>query len=230
MSTPVLQAQQLSRRYGRRWALARVDLEVQPGERLLIVGANGSGKTTLLRTLATLIQPTVGSLKIFGFDAQRQRTEARSHLALLSHANALYEDLSGPENLRVVAGLLGRAGERVEPLLEQVGLELRDDPVRGYSAGMRKRLAFARLLLQRPGLALLDEPYGQLDPAGFNLVDALVDGLTEAGTTVVMASHLVDRAGSLCDRAMLLDKGQVRWQGPAGDIGRAWGVLHGRAA
>ncbi|MCB9794070.1 MAG: heme ABC exporter ATP-binding protein CcmA [Alphaproteobacteria bacterium] len=230
MSSPILQASQLSRRFGRRWALARVDLEVQPGERLLIVGANGSGKTTLLRMLATLIQPSLGSLTLFGLDAQRSLSEVRARLALLSHANALYEDLSGPENLRVVAGLLGREAERVEPLLEKVGLELRDDPVRGYSAGMRKRLAFARLLLQRPDLAFLDEPYGQLDPAGFNLVDDLVDGLTEAGTTVIMASHLVGRAGTLCDRALLLDKGHVRWQGPAGDIARAWGVLHGRAA
>ncbi|MCB9766511.1 MAG: ABC transporter ATP-binding protein [Alphaproteobacteria bacterium] len=230
MDAPVIEARQLSRRYGRRWALARLDLRVDPGERVLIVGANGSGKTTLLRLLSTTILPTLGSLQLFGLDVTRQTSAARAQLGLVSHQPALYEDLSGPDNLRILLGLMGRAGEPPEPYLEQVGLEVRPDPVRGYSAGMRKRMAFARLLAQRPRLVLLDEPYGQLDPAGFNTVDALVERLSAGGATVVIASHLVDRASRICERALLLDKGLVRWTGPADRIDRAWDVLHGRAA
>ncbi|HJN76387.1 MAG TPA: ABC transporter ATP-binding protein [Myxococcota bacterium] len=215
----------LSRRYGPRWALARVDLAIESGERFLIVGANGSGKTTLLRILATALPPTQGELMLFGRDPREHLAQCRRELALLSHLPAVYEDLSGPQNLRVMLDLLGR-DEAAEPWLERVGLELRDDPVRAYSAGMRKRLSFARMLAQRPQLALIDEPYGQLDPSGFQFVDELLIELSGEGTTVVVASHQVSRARHLCERALLLDKGQVRWTGPAADIGRAWDVLH----
>lgn len=225
-ATPVVHAQKLSRRYGARWALAEVDLEVPRGERLLIVGANGSGKTTMLRTLATAQTPSLGSLHIFGMDVRTHAVEVRARLGLLSHLPQIYRDLSGAENLRIFNKLLGIPGP-VEPYLERVGLEIRPDPVHSYSAGMTKRLSFARLLAQKPDLALIDEPYGQLDPAGFSFVDALLEQLTDEGVTVIVASHQVDRARHLCDRAILLDKGQVRWEGPAVDVGRAWGVLHG---
>lgn len=224
----VIAARALSRRYGARWALARLDLEVGPGERLLVVGANGSGKTTLLRLLSTMLLPSLGELRLF--DRPSTDPSVRAKVALLTHHLGLYEDLSGPENLRVLLGLLGRADERPEPLLERVGLEVRPDPVRGYSAGMRKRLAFARAIAQRPELLLLDEPYGALDPAGFNFVDTLVRELNEQGTTMVIASHQVARAGALCPRAMLLDRGQVRWEGAGADAERAWVTLHGGAA
>ena len=216
----------LSRRYGPRWALARVDLAIEPGERFLIVGANGSGKTTLLRILATALPPTQGELRLFGRDPRQHLAQCRRELALLSHLPAVYEDLSGPQNLRVFLDLLNREQEPVEPWLERVGLEIRPDPVRSYSAGMRKRLSFARMLAQKPLLALIDEPYGQLDPAGFQFIDDLLVELSEAGTTVVVASHHVNRARHLCQRALLLDQGQVRWTGPSVDIHRAWDVLH----
>lgn len=223
---PVVHAQKLSRRYGARWALAEIDLEVPAGERLLIVGANGSGKTTLLRTLSTAQSASLGSLHIFGMDVRAFAVQVRARLGLLSHLPQIYRDLSGAENLRIFNKLLGIDGP-VEPYLERVGLEIRPDPVRTYSAGMIKRLSFARLLAQKPDLALIDEPYGQLDPAGFSFVDSLLQELTDDGVTVIVASHQVDRARHLCDRAILLHQGQSRWEGPAIDVGRAWKVLHG---
>ncbi|MED5374568.1 MAG: ABC transporter ATP-binding protein [Myxococcota bacterium] len=226
MTPPAVHAKQLGRRYGKRWALARVDLEVPAGERLLIVGANGSGKTTLLRTLSTALSPSMGELRIFGRDALKDTVAVRASLGLLSHLPQVYRDLSGAENLRVFNRLLGIT-EPVEPALERVGLPLRPEPVRTYSAGMIKRLSFARLLSQKPRLALIDEPYGQLDPAGFAFVDELLQALTDQGTTVIVASHQVDRARLLCDRAILLDQGQIRWEGAAPDVAKAWGVLHG---
>jgi len=225
-ASPIVHAQKLSRRYGARWAIAQVDLEVLAKEKLLIVGANGSGKTTLLRTLATAQSASLGSLHIFGMDVRTHAVQIRARLGLLSHLPQIYRDLSGAENLRIFNRLLGIEGP-VEPYLERVGLEIRPDPVRTYSAGMIKRLSFARLLAQKPDLALIDEPYGQLDPAGFGFVDNLLRDLTESGVTVIVASHQVDRARHLCDRAILLHQGQVRWEGPALDVGRAWAMLHG---
>lgn len=221
----VIEAQELSRRYGRRWALARVELEIPEGERFLIVGANGSGKTTLLRVLATAIGHSLGTLRLFGLDPEKDLPSIRRQLALLSHLPQVYEDLSARENLEVVFSLMGSQDDALK-YLDKVGLEDRPDAVRGYSAGMRKRLSFARMLAQKPRLALIDEPYGQLDPSGFNFVDTLLTELSEQGTTVVVASHHVDRARHLCHRAMLLEKGQCHWMGPSVDVGRAWDAVH----
>ena len=226
MEPPAVETNALGRRYGRRWALARVSLRVARGERLLIAGANGSGKSTLLRVLASLLAPSIGSAQVFGHDVATEASAVRERVALLTYTPGVYEDLSARENLRAQLRLLGR-DDAPEALLERVGLELRDDPVRGYSAGMRKRLSFARLLMQRPDLALLDEPYGQLDPEGFKMVDGLVAELSQAGATVIMASHMVERAGALCDRGVLIDQGQVRWEGPGPQTARAWDAAHG---
>jgi heme exporter protein A len=223
----VLRARDLGRRFGSRWAFARVDLELQPGERLLLAGGNGSGKTTLLRVLSTLLSPTRGALEHFGAPAGADPTAARRQLALLSHAPGLYEDLSGIDNLRVFARLLG-ASEPLPPLLERVGLDpARAEPVRAWSAGMRKRLQIGLVLMQRPRLVLLDEPFASLDPRGFDQLSALI---RELPGTVVLASHQLTMAGALCDRALLLDAGLPRWEGPAVDVGRAWKAVHGGAA
>ncbi len=225
MAEPAIRAEGLGRRYGRRWSLAHVELSVDVGDCMLVVGANGSGKTTLLRMLSTLSSPSAGRLEIFGLPLPDEVTAVRRRVALLSHHLAIYEDLSAVENLKVLARLVG-CPPQAEAWLEAVGLVPRPDPVRNYSAGMRKRLAFARLLVQEPDLALIDEPYGQLDPEGFSLTETLIDGLRARGVTLVIASHLVERASRYCDRALLLDGGLPRWAGPAVDITRAWSVLH----
>jgi len=225
MSQLAVETRDLCRRYGGRWALARVDLEVKTGERLVIMGANGSGKTTLLRMLSTATLPSRGTLRLFGLDPAREPEAVREKLALLSHLPSLYDDLSGTENLQILARLLGKSLD-VTPWLDKVGLDARPEPVRSYSAGMRKRMAFARLLIQEPQLVLIDEPYGQLDPEGFSLVDRMIDELSERGTTVILASHLVERAAKLCDRGLLLHQGLPRWSGPATQAHQAWQTLH----
>lgn len=225
MSEPVVLAEQLSRRYAGRWALARVDLRLEAGERLLILGQNGSGKTTLLRLLSTLTQPSLGALRLFGVDPSRDPWTVRERLALLTHQPALYEDLSARENLAILARLRG-ISDGTSGWLARVGLEDRPEPVHTYSAGMRKRLAFARVLAQEPALVLVDEPYGQLDPGGFSLVDGLITEIAATGATVILACHLVERASRLTDRALLLHRGQPRWSGPAAEAPRAWATLH----
>ena len=204
-----IDAQNLARRYGRRWALVDVSLQVPAGSVLVVAGRNGSGKSTLFRTLATAIRPDRGRASILGFDLVRDRDDVRKAIALLSHYSYLYESLTARENLAIVARFLG-AGRGVDDALARVNLAGRaDDPVATFSAGMRKSLSFARVLLQDPRIVLLDEPYGQLDPEGFVLVDEVVRQLKAKGTTVLMATHQVERGKGLADDMLCLDGGRV---------------------
>lgn len=211
----------LARRYGRRWALAGVSFSVPAGSVLMVAGRNGSGKSTLFRTLATAIRPDRGTASVAGFDVVRERVDVRKRIALLAHQNYLYDALTARQNLAVTADHLGKTRDGIAPLLDRVELVKRaDDAVSTFSAGMRKRLSFARVLLQEPDVVLLDEPYGQLDPEGFALVDEVVRELRARGATVLMATHQLERGSSLADLGLLLDAGRVTWFGPARDVAR----------
>jgi heme exporter protein A len=222
-----VQAQNLCRRYGRRWALVDCTFELQPGAALMVAGRNGSGKSTLLRLLATAIRPDRGSARVAGKDVVLEREAARRRVALLSHASYHYEALSALQNLEVAARFLAQDAARPSllPLLDRVALlERADDPVRTFSAGMRKRLALARVLLQEPSVVLLDEPYGELDPPGFRLVDAVVDAFRQKGASILMATHLLERGAALCDFGLVLDSGRTTWRGPARELMKAGGL------
>lgn len=184
----------------------------------MIAGRNGSGKSTLLRLLATALRPDAGEGQIEGYDLVRQRHDVRQLVTLLGHASNLYEPLTALQNLQIFARFLGLDDTRtaLTPLLERVGLgERADDPVTSYSAGMRKRLSIARVLLRRAPVVLLDEPYGQLDPPGFHFVDRLVTTLRDEGATVLLATHHLDRAAAMAERGIVLEEGRVRWEGAA---------------
>jgi heme exporter protein A len=214
-------ARGLCRRYGRRWALVEVSFALAPGRAAMLAGRNGSGKSTLLRLLATAIRPDRGEASVLGHDIRSDSQGVRRRTALLSHASYLYEALSALENLAVAAHVLGRDARRpaLVPLLAEVELaERADDPVHTFSAGMRKRLALARTLLQDAGLVLLDEPYGELDPPGFRLVDRLLETIRGRGASLIMATHLLERGAALCDEGLVLEAGRLRWQGPAGEL------------
>ena len=216
-----IEASALSRGYRTRWALSSVNLRMAPGNSLLVAGANGAGKTTLLRMLATTLRPTSGSVKIFGVDPEQDLLGVRRRLGLVSHRTHLYDDLSAAEFLAVTASIadLGSDLARDEGLLERVGLAGRGrDIIRGFSAGMRKRLCFARLLLQDPDIVLLDEPYGQLDVAGVEFVDGLVEELMGAGKTLVVSTHHVERAAALLRSGLVLSSGTMDWVGPAAEV------------
>jgi heme exporter protein A len=192
----------------------------------MIAGPNGSGKSTLLRVLSTAIRPDGGRANVGGFDVVRQRDDIRQFSALLSHYSYLYESLTARENLEILArlgrlsrrneagthdgGSLASLGMTVDRVLERVGLAGRaGDNVDTYSAGMRKRLSFARVLLQKPAVAMLDEPFGQLDPAGFALVEEVVADLKRRGSTVLLATHQVDRVERFCDMKIALEAGRI---------------------
>ena len=214
-----IEAQNLARRYGRRWALADVSFNLAGGAVLMLAGPNGSGKSTLLRTIATAVRPDGGSARVGGFDVVTQREDVRKLVALLSHSSYLYDSLTARENLSIAADHLGRPRTGIAALLDRVTLGGRaDDVVATFSAGMRKRLSFARVLLQEPRVALLDEPYGQLDPEGFDLVDDVVRELKAGGTTVIFATHQLARSAALADDALLLEAGRVAWRGKASAV------------
>lgn len=208
----------LARRFGPRWVLKRVSVEVPSGTSLMLLGANGSGKTTLLRCLATALRPHEGGATLGGRDLWADRGELRERIVLYSHASALYEDLTARENLLVWARMGGHAVD-VDALLERVGIttathgDLANRPVRAFSAGMRRRVALARALLKKPWLALFDEPFTALDPDGRTMMADVIRELRASGCTLVLSTHLPHIAAPLCDTAIRLDGGAVTWRG-----------------
>jgi heme exporter protein A len=204
----------LTRRYGERVALADVTLTVPAGTTLVVFGPNGAGKSTLLRVLATLLRPHSGAVRVLGRALPDEGWSVRGRIGLLAHEPLLYRDLSGRENLRFHARLHGVAFERVEALLDQVGLRVRaDDRVYTYSRGMVQRLAVARVVLHDPEVLLLDEPRANLDPAAAELVEPLIGAAS--GRTRVVTSH--DPAGGLAeaDLALGLRAGRAALLAPA---------------
>jgi heme exporter protein A len=216
---PAVATHDVARLFGGSAALAGVSLSVESGRLVTLVGPNGAGKTTLLRILATSLRPTFGSALVDGIDVVARPELVRGRVAFLSHATGLYDDLSAEENLRFAATMLGRvdAAAAVRATLSEVGLSLdADRRVRGFSAGMRRRLALGRMLLAEPSLVLLDEPHAALDAAGMDLVDRLLAGWRERGATVMVASHHADRIMDVADGWARLDAGLLAETGGAG--------------
>lgn len=202
-------ARGLCRRYGRRWALSHVNLDLPQGSGVVVTGGNGSGKSTLLRCLATALRPHAGTLTMGGKPMWTHRERFRPHIGYMAHQNHLWMDLSAQENLLAWAGLSGQTIDTAS-LLEQVGLSAgRRDPVRTFSAGMKRRLAVARMLIRPPRLLLLDEPFSGLDASGRADVAQLFASLRAGGTTLVVATHLPQAVTSMVDRCVTLEEGRV---------------------
>jgi len=218
---PAVATVELARLFGRSAALAGVSLTVELGRTVALLGPNGAGKTTLLRILATAIRPSYGSVAIDGIDALQEAEQVRGRVVYLSHATGHYDDLTAQENLRFAATMFGwgeKEGREVaREALATAGLDaVSGQRVRTFSAGMRKRLALARVLVARPSLLLLDEPHAALDGDGMTLVDELIGLWKEAGVTVMVASHQAERVTSLADATVRLEAGLLAEVGGAG--------------
>ena len=180
----------------------------------------------MLRILAGAIRPHAGGVTVDGVDLIEDPQSFRRRTALLSHAAFTYEVLTAFQNLEILTRILGGESNRsaVLAILERVGLaERADHAVSTFSAGMRKRLSLARVLLQDARIILLDEPYGNLDASGFELVDHLIAEWLRDERTVVIASHDLERTAPLCDEAILLREGRVVREGAALGVG-GWGL------
>ena len=202
----------VSRRYGRRSALRRVSLTVEAGQLVGLLGPNGAGKSTLLGVLATLANPSAGTIRYGQVTAASADIELRRRIGLLSHELQIYAELTARENLEFFANLydLDDPRGRSQRALERANLETRaDDVVEGFSRGMRQRLALERTLLHEPRLVLLDEPFTGLDESSSVALRDRLRGLRAEGRLVLVATHDLDVADGLLDRAVLLRDGRL---------------------
>lgn len=196
---------------GRFPALAGVDLDVGEGEVVLLQGPNGAGKSTLLRLCAGLVRLESGDGEVLGHDLATERPVIRRSVGLLGHDTALYDDLTVRENLDFWARASRVDAAAVEPAMDRLGVadRLHDVAVGLLSAGQRRRVALAAVVVRRPRVWLLDEPHAGLDPSGRDLVDRLVADAAAAGATVLLSSHEVDRTLDLATRRITVAGGTI---------------------
>ncbi|MEO9174872.1 MAG: ATP-binding cassette domain-containing protein [Gaiellales bacterium] len=216
----VIVTQGLQRRFGDRVAVADIDLAVPSGCCFGLLGPNGAGKTTLIRLLLGLLGATGGQASVLGHRLPGGRREALARVGAIVEEPRFHGHLTGRENLLVHAAARDLGAERRIPAsLERVGLTDRaDERVRGYSLGMRQRLALARCLLADPLLLILDEPMNGLDPAGVLELRALLRAFVDEGRTVLVSSHLLDEVERTCDQVAIMAGGRLIAQESIADL------------
>ena len=210
----------LSKRFGGRTAVDRVELRVPCGVAFGYLGPNGAGKTTLIRMLLGLTQASSGSMRLLGLPVPERRAEALARVGAIVEEPRFHGHLSGRQNLQIVAAARGGdAHRRLDGALERVGLTARaTDRVKTYSLGMRQRLGIARCLLADPQLLILDEPMNGLDPAGIQEFRGFVRDFIADGRTIVLSSHLLDEVEKTCDEVAIVDQGRIVVQGSLAEL------------
>jgi ABC-2 type transport system ATP-binding protein len=205
----------LAKRYGSITAVDNLSLDIEENEVFGLLGSNGAGKTTTIHMLATLLKPTSGTATVNGYDIIAQPAKVRESIGIVFQAPSSDDMLTGYENLYVHSLLYSVPREtrkkRIEEVLELVGLsERKDDRVKTYSGGMRRRLEIARGLLHKPRVMFLDEPTLGLDPASRETMWRYVRRLVEEEkVTVILTTHYMEEADMLCDRIGIIDKGKI---------------------
>ena len=211
-STQAIQVTGLRKTFGEQPVLWDLDLVAGWGECLVIFGANGVGKTTLLKVLSTQARADAGLIRIAGVDVRSDSATVRRTIGVVSHRHMLYEDMTGEENLRFYGRMFGLDDLhfRIAEVLRRVGLERRGGQrVRTLSNGLQKRLAMARAILHRPSILLLDEPESGLDPDALDMLGQIIWSWKQAGRSVLMTTHNMDRGLEWGDRVALLAQGRI---------------------
>jgi len=216
----VIETAGLTKRFGERTAVDRVELRVPRGSAFGYLGPNGAGKTTLIRMLVGLTRPSAGSMRLLDRPLPAERAAALARVGAIVEEPRFLKYLTGRENLQVVAAAREPAAHgRIEAALARVGLGARaGDRVATYSQGMRQRLGVARALLADPELLILDEPMNGLDPGGILEMREMMRDLVAEGRTVLFSSHLLDEVEKICDQAAIVDHGRIVTQGPIAEL------------
>src|SRR5882757_11350948 len=212
--TYAIEAEGLTKRFGKTQALAGIDLAAREGTVLGVLGPNGAGKTTAVRILATLLQADEGSARVAGYDVARQAQQVRQNVGLTGQYASVDEDLTGTQNLVLIGQLLDlptpAAKARARELLEWFDLtEAAGRTAKTYSGGMRRRLDLAASLVGRPSVIFLDEPTTGLDPAKREDMWDVVRSLVTDGSTVLLTTQYLEEADALADEITVIDKGQI---------------------
>ncbi len=214
-SSVVIRVADLTKRFGDLTALDRLSLEIHEGELFGLLGPNGAGKTTLISILSTILPATSGEAVVCGFDAARQEDAVRKSIGIVFQDPSLDDELTGAENLDFHGRLYGmngaERGRRMDEVLELVDLDdRRDDVVKTYSGGMRRRLEIARGLMHRPRVLFLDEPTLGLDPQTRRRIWNYIRNLKETSNmTIILTTHYMDEADQLCSRIGVIDRGSI---------------------
>jgi ABC-2 type transport system ATP-binding protein len=217
----VLKTQDLGKRFGERWAVRDIDLEVRQGDIFCFLGPNGAGKSTTIRMILTLLRPTTGQVELFGKDPHKNRVAALSRCCGIVEKPDFYLYLTAYKNLELLGSLTCRVRPKeIMAALSRVGLKQRaHDKVRTFSHGMKQRLGIAQALLTRPELIILDEPTTGLDPQGMKEVRELIRQLArKEGMTIFLSSHLLAEIEQVATRMAVVHRGKVVAQGTIAEL------------
>jgi ABC-2 type transport system ATP-binding protein len=204
----------ISKRFGKVTALDNLKINVPQGQLFGFLGPNGAGKTTTIKIISGLLKPSDGTVRVCGFDVQKEPLEVKRRIGFIPDQPFLYKKLTGRELLRFIGSLYelknGLIDERSEELLTLFGLiDVADNLVESYSHGMRQKLVMSAALIHRPELLLVDEPFVGLDPRGALLVKKIFRKICEQGVTIFMSTHTLGIAEQLCDRIGIIQHGSL---------------------
>jgi ABC-2 type transport system ATP-binding protein len=219
----ILELSGVARSFGRIAAISDLSLSVPGGTVAVLLGPNGAGKTTAVRLMTGALQPYSGTVRVFGVDPKDAGESVRRRCGVVAAKPALYDRLTGRDNLRYAAELYGVAPDRVDESADRFGISnALDLRVGGYSTGMKSRLALARAVLHDPELLLLDEPTAGLDPEAARAVLAHIDWMASIGKTVVMCTHLLLEAQGIADQVVIMDRGRSIVAGSPDELARRY--------
>jgi ABC-2 type transport system ATP-binding protein len=210
----MLQVEQLSKRYGDRLAVNAISFAIAAGETVGLLGPNGAGKTTAIAMISGIARPDGGQVSLGGVRVTQDANALKRRVGLVPQDLALYDELSAWENLQLFGGLYGLGAEhlrkRADDALALVGLAgRRNERVKTFSGGMKRRLNIAGALLHDPDLILLDEPTVGVDPQSRNAIFDNLEALKRRGKTLLYTTHYMEEAERLCDRVLILDHGRI---------------------